>query len=92
MHAGFRVTHLPPVLTSREFEENMPDPHDEADLDVHDTKAVLDAFMLNLSKLADAEYSGLSVLLDSLPPFKFSHGQIDDCCSGERDGSDTRSK
>ena len=70
MHAGFRGTHLPVASSRREKDDSaaeMPEPYEDADMDVPNTQALLDAFMSNMSKLADAEYHGLSVLLDSLP-------------------------
>ncbi len=67
LHASFRDTHLPPALTSSEFEDNIPDQQDKGDLTVPNTQAHLDSIILNMSKIADAKYNGLCVLLHSLP-------------------------
>ncbi len=64
----FRVSwHSLPVQPSHGIEDNLPDANDEADFDVPYTQAVLERFMLNMSKLEDNEYGSLSDLLDSLP-------------------------
>ncbi len=67
LFAGFRGTYCPPAPPSHGIEDNAPDTNDEADFDIPDTQAVLERFMLNMSKLADDEYRTLSDLLDSLP-------------------------
>ncbi len=54
--SGLRDTHLPPAPPSDALEDNVPDVHDEADFDIPDTKAGLERFMSNMSKLADDEY------------------------------------
>ena len=53
LFSGFRGTHRPPAQPSHGIEDNTPDANDEADFDIPDTQAVLERFMLNMSKLAD---------------------------------------
>jgi hypothetical protein len=67
LFSGFRGTHCPPAPPTHGIEENAPAASDEPDFDIPDTQAVLEKFMLNMSKLADDEYRSLSDLLDSLP-------------------------
>jgi hypothetical protein len=67
LFSGFRGTHRPPVPQFHGIEDNAPDANDEADFDIPNTQAVLERFMLNMSKLADDEYRSLSDLLCSLP-------------------------
>jgi hypothetical protein len=62
---GFRGSYRPPAPPTHGLEDNMPDVHDEADFDIPNTKAMLERFMTNMSKLADVEYQALSDLLDS---------------------------
>ncbi len=64
LFSGFRGTHRPPALPSHGIEDNAPDANDEADFDIPVSQAVLERFMLNMSKLADDEYRSLSDLLD----------------------------
>jgi hypothetical protein len=67
LFSGFHGTHRPPALPSHGIEDNAPDANDEADFDIPNTQAVLERFMLNMSKLADDEYRLLPALFYSLP-------------------------
>ena len=70
----------------------MPDVHDEADFDVPYTQAMLERFMLNMSKLADNEYGSLSDLLDSLPDPSSYTSAKSMTASAAREGCDTGSR
>ena len=67
LFSGFRGSHRPLAPPSDGFEDDVPDVHDEADLDIPNTQAVLERFMSDMSKQANDDYLSLSVLLDSLP-------------------------
>jgi hypothetical protein len=56
LFSGFRGSYRPPAPPTHGLEDNVPDVHDEADLDIPDTQAVLERFMTHMSKLADVEY------------------------------------
>ncbi len=56
LFSGFRGTHWPPAQPIHGLEDNVPDVHDEADFDIPVTQAVLERFMIHMSKLADVEY------------------------------------
>jgi hypothetical protein len=64
LFSGFLGTHLPPAPPIHGLEDNVPDVHDEADLDIPDTQAVLERFMTHMSKLAHVEYQVLSDLVE----------------------------
>ena len=69
MHSGFRGAHRAhvPVNPLDLPHDNTPDPFDDADLQLPDGKALVEAFMSGLVKEVDNEYRGLSQLLETLP-------------------------
>ncbi len=56
LFSGFRRTHQPPAPPIHGLEDNVPDVHDEANFYIPNTQAVLERFMIHMSKLADVEY------------------------------------
>ena len=56
LFSGFHGSSRPPAPPIHGFKDNEPDIHDEADFDIPDTQAVLERFMIHMSKLADVEY------------------------------------
>ncbi len=48
LFSGFHGTHRPPAPPSHGIDDNSPEANDEADIDIPDTQAVLERFMLNM--------------------------------------------
>jgi hypothetical protein len=54
-----------------------PDPNDDADMDIPDQQALLDAFMAGLCKESDSDFRSLSTLLATLPDPTGTHGEVE---------------
>ena len=67
MRSSHRASNPVPLPGPPDPPGKAPDPHDEGDFEVPDTRSLLDEFMPKLSQSVDEDYKNLSALLKTLP-------------------------